>query len=375
MNCTIIQRRLLGAEDPAHPPDEVQAHLDGCPCCREWQHVLLQLEQQVPLLPVPASDSRAEFLQRLLHTPAAGTVNGTGPPLKIRVPELVRQRAQPVGPRPLSAALRHWMPLAGVAAALLLIVIGWRELVPQPQRGAVAAAKPAGPDPLVASVMAYHLRLVREPRANVRTEVLVALHRDLVRETQNLRHTPDSQKVVQTLESLQDLVMKSLRGPTPPNFLAAGHSTPSPATVERMLQLQQNQLVLTKVVTNCVQLADKDDPLERAAGCKDLVKQLAEEITEAANQGQPGRAVEMSDHLCAVLEQGVAGNLNAYRETKPLVGSVMQRNLAEAGTWAVEASKDLEEQLAVSNSPEVRRARKKIQDRCDLVEKALKFNI
>ena len=45
MNCTIIQRRLLGAEDPAHPPDEVQTHLEGCTGCREWQTLLLQLEQ------------------------------------------------------------------------------------------------------------------------------------------------------------------------------------------------------------------------------------------------------------------------------------------------------------------------------------------
>ena len=92
--------------------------------------MLLQLEQQVPLLPVPASASRAEFLRRLLHTPAAGAVNGAGPPLKVRVPELVRQRVQPAGPRP----LRRWMPVVGVAAALMLIVLGWRELVPQAPR-------------------------------------------------------------------------------------------------------------------------------------------------------------------------------------------------------------------------------------------------
>ena len=133
----------------------------------------------------------------------AGTVNGTGPPLHIRVPELVRQRA-PQGSRPLSAALRHWMPLAGVAAALLLLVFGWRELVlPQPASTTVVSTGNLGADPLVRNLMEQHLRLAQALSLEGRLETLAAMTADLEREMADLRILPQGQEIVKELETLQ----------------------------------------------------------------------------------------------------------------------------------------------------------------------------
>ena len=55
MNCDTARRQLLASERPTQPTDGVQAHLARCPACRALQRRLAQVEQQIPLLPVPPS--------------------------------------------------------------------------------------------------------------------------------------------------------------------------------------------------------------------------------------------------------------------------------------------------------------------------------
>jgi hypothetical protein len=77
VSCTVIQRRLLSAEQPEHPSAEILSHLAHCPSCRAWQRRLVQMERQLPLLPIPPSTGKEQFLQRLLGTPGRETAGHT----------------------------------------------------------------------------------------------------------------------------------------------------------------------------------------------------------------------------------------------------------------------------------------------------------
>jgi hypothetical protein len=111
MNCELLQRRLLNLERPDRPPAEVQAHLAGCPSCREWQRRLVRLEQRVALLPVPPSTAKAEFVARLRAGQgerAARQPNGTA------------NRGQRR-----ERALRKLALATSLAAALMLLAVMW----------------------------------------------------------------------------------------------------------------------------------------------------------------------------------------------------------------------------------------------------------
>lgn len=345
MNCTIIQRRLLGAEDAAHPPDEVQSHLDGCTGCREWHALLLQMEQNIALLPVPTSNSRAEFLQRLLHTPVAGSVNGTGPPLKIRVPELVQRRSN----RKLNTALRDWMPVAGAAAALLLIVFGWLEFVQPPKQpvGARVAAAPRLPDPLVTNLMKQHLALLKATSVQARTAALAAMVRELDEEIRPLAAAPQTLELTKDLNRLKDRIRQTIPQNefSSTNLLVAVPSQISPATAARVSQLQQNQKLIRSLIDSSVQLvATKEtDSLAHATQCKSLVQDLAAEISLAANDGEGHRAQELSVHFRDLLQQGVADKLTSFRGQPGF--SVAQREMKDIGDWSVAETEKLERQL------------------------------
>jgi hypothetical protein len=65
MNCRRLRRRLLAAERPDRPSAELQAHLDECSDCRNWQKHLSDIERQIALLPVPPSAGKDRLLRRL----------------------------------------------------------------------------------------------------------------------------------------------------------------------------------------------------------------------------------------------------------------------------------------------------------------------
>ncbi len=343
MNCTIIQRRLLGTEDPAHPPDEIQVHLDGCTCCRDWQALLLQMEQNVALLPVPPSDSRAEFLQRLPHTPVAGSVNGTGPPLKIRVPELVRRRAQSAGRQRFKTIVRDWMPVIGAAAALLLVVFGWSEFVTF-RRGTVTNANRVqyAADPLVAKLMQHHLALVNAKNSQTREMALTAIAGELEQEIGSLATEAGARDTRESLTQLR----KTINDARKSNVFSSTNSSIRRADARRLDQLKRNRKLIERIVEQSVMLVNtkEDDALAHAAQCEKLVVQLAGEITDAAQQGEGGRAEEMSGHFRDLLEQGVAANLKVYARN-PDTGSVAQRERKIIGAWSQQTADELEKQL------------------------------
>jgi len=118
VNCTVIQRRLLSAEQPDQPAAEVKSHLSQCPACRAWQRRLVQIERQIPLLPVPPSTAKAELLQRILGTVPGDAVRPT-------IAEPPNPWRSSVAPGPKEIGLRKLSVAFALAASLLIFSLVW----------------------------------------------------------------------------------------------------------------------------------------------------------------------------------------------------------------------------------------------------------
>jgi hypothetical protein len=132
VNCTVIQRRLLSAEQPDQPAAEVKSHLAQCPVCRAWQRRLVQIERQIPLLPLPPSTAKAEMLQRIL-----GTVPGDA--VRPAIAEPPNPWRSPLAPGPKERGLRKLSVAFALAASLSIFALVWwswphsKNTVPSPQ--------------------------------------------------------------------------------------------------------------------------------------------------------------------------------------------------------------------------------------------------
>src|SRR5262245_11527045 len=114
MNCDITRRRLLAAERPDAPDAAVRQHLAGCPSCRGLQRRVVEVEQSLPLLPVPPPSGPAATLQLVLRAPFEPSL-----PVPIQAP----RPPSPWGPRTVG---RQKVAVAfALAAALAVFAVGW----------------------------------------------------------------------------------------------------------------------------------------------------------------------------------------------------------------------------------------------------------
>jgi hypothetical protein len=118
VNCTVIQRRLLSAEQPEHPPGDIMSHLAQCPTCRAWQRRLLQLERLITQLPVPPSTAKEEFVQRMVGPPRTAAE-----PPAIADPAIVWRSTLAPGPK--ERGLRKLSLAFSLAASLLVFALIW----------------------------------------------------------------------------------------------------------------------------------------------------------------------------------------------------------------------------------------------------------
>jgi hypothetical protein len=110
MKCPVVKRYLLRLSNPDRPCQSVRDHLSRCPTCRTAQEGLLQLENEVRLLPIPESENKLVFVRQF-----RGGKVGTVPGSESRwLPWQVRDRAR----RKLALA-------ASLAAGILLFVTVW----------------------------------------------------------------------------------------------------------------------------------------------------------------------------------------------------------------------------------------------------------
>jgi hypothetical protein len=110
MKCPVVKRYLYRLENPDRPCQAVRDHLSHCGGCRKAQEGLLQLENQVRLLPIPESDAKLPFLSQF----RVGTIGHAPATDRHWLPWQVRDRAR----RKLALA-------ASLAAGIVLFAIGW----------------------------------------------------------------------------------------------------------------------------------------------------------------------------------------------------------------------------------------------------------
>jgi hypothetical protein len=176
MNCDLVQRRLLSSADPETVPADLRAHLAVCGCCRDWQQHLVQIDRNIPLLPVPRSRGRARLLQRFL--PQAEQAENRQEREKQIVPSPVARSSPPplrLGPGRMSWTVR----LAAATAALVLIallgVFGLHYLNWPPQDPPPAPAPLPPANPLLAGLVQHDLRLATAATPRERIVILADL--------------------------------------------------------------------------------------------------------------------------------------------------------------------------------------------------------
>jgi hypothetical protein len=117
VNCDAVHRCLLALERLDEVPADVRKHLDACGGCRGMHEQLVQIETDVPLLPLPPPLRKAAFLDELVR-PAPGPVDTRSS--FFRLTSLFRPTSD--GKR--EKALRKVAISVALAATLLISVIG-----------------------------------------------------------------------------------------------------------------------------------------------------------------------------------------------------------------------------------------------------------
>ncbi len=125
------------------------------------------------------------------------------------------------------------------------------------------------------------------------------------------------------------LALVAADGPAPP-----AHSQ----AVRRDLSL------IETLVTHGLRLAAADEPLSRAACCQSVAERLADEINRAAGENDRERVAELTPHLRAVVESGVAANLDQARRHIP-AGSLREKELEDLSARTAALLRPLQEQL------------------------------
>jgi hypothetical protein len=157
MNCDAAQRRLLSADRPDRPAEDVRRHLDGCPACRLLGRRLVQMERQIEFLSVPPSSAKDAFVRRFRRS--AGPV--------------VLHPSIPWPTTPKERGLRKLSLAVAIAAVLAVFAIGlwsWPHHFEPPM--------PTGPTWLV-QVDDRIDNARRRPTPRERVEALSALATDL----------------------------------------------------------------------------------------------------------------------------------------------------------------------------------------------------
>ncbi|MBL8793380.1 MAG: hypothetical protein JNM56_05730 [Planctomycetia bacterium] len=181
MNCTAIKRRLFALTDPADPPAGILAHLRDCAGCREAQVRLIQMEGQIPHVPVPASSAKAALAA------------------KFRGETTLWDRAQ----FHLRTVERWHVVTVGMAASLLLFFLAW-SLAPHEQPIVKTRQPSSAPDVLLVRLVEHNLSLalVEAPRQQV--ETLSQLAEDLRGQSDPLLRYGDGLEGKESLKDLAD---------------------------------------------------------------------------------------------------------------------------------------------------------------------------
>lgn len=381
MKCKAIQRYLLGLENPGQPEPVIQAHVDRCPACFEWQRRLALLERHVPLLPVPATNAKDRFRQQLLE-PTEKRRGRTAKPKRLSVAEGRLGRAWQRHPLVLG------LTAGGLAAALVLLLLGaWMSSLSNSPTVAPNLAERT-PDPLLENLLRQDLQLAKKDTPRKQVETLADMADVLQVSSHRLAQTVDAEEL-QELSTLvqrivrdgivpqaqnlpideREQVLKPILGRLSPEGNKAQQPTselPAPAAsppwqttllqfdpAELARRLHRNRPLIKSLVDGGLLLAAESDPLKRAGVCNVMADNLADEIKNAAKQREGPRALELGKHYQALLQSGVALNLSTAR-LRYQPGSVGEKQMLHLGAQVVKIARPLQDQLErASRDPDV----------------------
>ena len=227
MNCAKIQRSLLASENPGQPATEVVLHLARCAECAALQRRLVEVERQLPLLPVPPSARRAVFLRQvqLGETVLEPTISTSDLWLSSRPPAKER------GLQKLALAF-------ALAAGLVVFALGWWAWPHKDTQSHRTL------DPIVSRQLQRDRRLAAADTPHKRIVVLNDLARQLHEEAQLLvkRHDDEQLRVVARFftEVVSDNLLDQARQLAPDERTqvlrsVAAHLNAVESSVQRML--------------------------------------------------------------------------------------------------------------------------------------------
>ncbi|HZU38082.1 MAG TPA: hypothetical protein VFA18_19325 [Gemmataceae bacterium] len=142
-----------------------------------------------------------------------------------------------------------------------------------------------------------------------------------------------------------------------------------PADEARLLE---NMDLVKNLVKGSLLLAAEDDPLKRADHCNALAIYVASEMEQAADKQDGDRTLELAGYLRALLEQGVASNLQtSQRDLKP--GSARDQEVNQLGQQVRKVLELLESHLRSGSDSDDRfsRALQAVHDGKAEVDRAL----
>lgn len=367
MKCKEAYIALLSAPRADALPAELLQHLFRCAKCRQRQQRLLALEQEIRELPRPGEspDGRRELIARLEPRPIL--------PLPTATPG-ARRWSDRV---PLFVAAAAVLLALGLGVGWSLSHLA----DPPPGDGPVAAssrspaapAAPAAPaggprEAVVSDILEKHIRLAESSSASEQLTLLADMAGELRGEAlrmakegpvddvpmvSNLYERLLCQGVVgraRTLPAEQrqgvvaTLVQQLDQGAAEADHAAgtalpgardglrrlaaaartAGRSlngdAPAPAALPSAwvpVRSGTTRDLLGVLVLQAIQLAEENDPLRRAECCNDVAEHLVQGILLASSGGDTDRAARLGGFLNAVIDRGVASNLQRYQAAGP----------------------------------------------------------
>jgi hypothetical protein len=202
MSCDPTRRRLLAAERPDLPPDEVRPHLESCAECRDWLHRLTAVETRLAALPVPPAPAKEVFLQRLrtgeIELPAR-VEPATLPWPAERVPSSARLKERGLKKMSLAFAL---------AAAVMVLALG---LWAWPHRDGHFGDHRSPVDIYAGQIRAERAeRLARARTPNEHVKALQGFEESLKNQATDLARTSQAAKLSRLVEYYSQLVVEDL---------------------------------------------------------------------------------------------------------------------------------------------------------------------
>lgn len=107
---------------------------------------------------------------------------------------------------------------------------------------------------------------------------------------------------------------------------AQGPPAPLPAAVQ-VKQFKTNRILIESLVDHGIDLANAENPLQRAEECRKTARTLANYLERAAGDENPDRVAELASLFGEVVRDGLVPNLEAaQREIRP--GDPREQQLA-----------------------------------------------